>query len=679
MKWYNSVKVKLLGFFFVISIVFLITMLSVLTMLKNDVLMENAAKEVSLTTTKILSNLQNTKSRIEEIVLSLASTSSQLKSIPNRAKIVKDILRVNDSGLVTSGGIWFEPYAIDEKIRDFYYFFNRKPDGKFELIENYTQKIDRDYGNAEFYMVAKYLKEGQTYWTKVYRDPVTNVRMITVVSPIYSKGAFQGVAAVDIKIDERSKKVFGDFKFPDRYLMMLDREGTIMIKSTLLSDYLSTDRVYTKDCKSFIQKYKSIKPLFDGCSIPKNYNSIVAKDLQSSIDISPQESKRIASILQEKDQNKNLGITEQIRFVDDDPILKKDSIIATFHIQDTRWRVIIGIPEEQVLHESNSMHNKIINASILLTILATIVGYFLLNSLFIDPIKDIIEQLHNNDDDEEGHYRLLKSKDKGEIGTLVDKLNLRTQALQRSRIREAEEIKKRIINEKLLVQQSKMAAMGEMMDSVAHQWKQPLNAVVMYTELLKSDFRDDMVDDRYVDEFQNNIQLQVNHMLSTLDEFRTFFRPNKDEEYFFISDIISTVLLLTKDEFMKNSITINIAKDDPVEIYGYKNEFIHLILNIINNAKDAFVENGIKDRVISFYTINSSEEKVLRICDNAGGIPDAIMDKIFEANVTTKPEGKGTGIGLFMSMQIATKHNATLSVENEKDGACFVVEFDTKE
>jgi len=678
MKWYDSVKVKLLGFFFAISVVFLITMLTVLTMLKNDVLVENATKEVSLATTKILSNLQNTKSRAEEIVFSLASTTSQLRDIHNRKKIVKDILKVNSSGLVTSGGIWFEPYAIDDRVKNFYYFFNRKTNGDFELIENYTQRINRDYRDTEFYRVAKYLKKGQTYWTKVYHDPVTNIRMVTVIAPIYTKGLFQGVATIDIKIEERGEKIFGDFKFPDKYLMMLDREGTIMIKSTLLSNYLNTNRVYTKDCESFMQKFKDIKPLFSGCSIPKDYNSTIAKSLESSIDISPQESKRIASIIQKKDQNESMSITEDIRFIDNDPILKKDSIIATFHVPDTHWRIIISIPEEQVLYESNSMHNKIINASIFLTIFATIIGYFLLNSLFIYPIEDIIEQLHSNNEDDKDHYKLLQSTDKGEIGTLVDKLNLRTLALQKSRIREAEETQKRIVNEKLLVQQSKMAAMGEMMDSVAHQWKQPLNAIVMYTELLKSDFRDDSVDDRYIDEFQSNMQLQVNHMLSTLDEFRTFFRPNKDEEYFFVSDIISTVLLLTKDEFMKNSITINIVKDNPIELYGHKNEFIHLILNIINNAKDAFIENNIKDRVINFYTINSGNEKLLKICDNAGGIPDTIVDKIFEANVTTKPEGKGTGIGLFMSMQIATKHNATLLVDNEKNGACFIVEFDTK-
>ncbi|SFV64030.1 TWO-COMPONENT HYBRID PROTEIN [hydrothermal vent metagenome] len=675
MKWYNSVKTKLLGFFFAVSIIFMITMLSVLTMLKNDALVDNASKEVDLATTKILSNLQNEKYRLEEIVLALASIGKELRGAKDRKKIIVDLLKVNSSGLITSGGVWFEPYSVDENIKDFNYFFNYTPSNGFKLIENYTKKSDINYRDTEFYMVAKYLKEGEIYWTKVYRDPVTNVQMVTVVAPIYDENRFLGVASVDIKIEERGKQIFGDFKFPDRYLMMIDREGTIMIKSMLLSKRLTANKLYTKDCESFMQGLEYLKPLFDRCQLPSDYNRSIANELANSREITPQESKRVASIIGNSESNSSTDITREIRFVDDDPILKKDSIIATFHFPETGWRVMIGIPEEQVLSESNAMYQKIIKASMYLTVLATLLGYFLLNSLFIKPIESISEQLYQNSTSGDNHYRLLESKDKGEIGALVEKLNLRTMALMESRDREAKETQKRILNEKLLAQQSKMAAMGEMMDSVAHQWKQPLNALTMYTELLRSDFEDGVVDDRYIEEFRNNIQLQINHMLSTLDEFRTFFRPNKEEEKFLISDIVTSVLFLTKDEFMKNSITINIIKDDPIEVYGYKNEFIHLVLNIINNAKDAFVENDIENRVIDFAMINNRDSRVLKISDNAGGIPEDVIDTLFEANVTTKPVGKGTGIGLFMSMQIAKKHNATLSAHNTKSGACFVIEF----
>jgi len=678
MKWYNSIKVKLLGFFFGVSIVFMITMFGLLTMLKEDSLMTNASKEVSLATIKILNNLQNTKYRLEEIVLALASVSQDFKDVTQRKKIINNVLRANNSGLVTSGGVWFEPYVIDKNKKDYSYFFNRTSKNHFELIEDYTKESPINYRVTEYYMSAKFLKRGETFWTKVYKDPVTQVRMVTVVAPIYKDNQFLGAASLDIRIKEHGEKIFSSFKFPDRYLMMVDREGAIMIKSTLLSKYLSSNRLYKNRCDDFIKEYKEMESIIKKCNIPQDYNRTIAKELSSkSPEIDMQESKRIATIIQSREENLKKGLSEDIKLVEYDPILKQESIIANFFFPVTQWNVIIGIPKEQVLNESNTMYEQIIEASIYLTLLATLIGYFLLKGVFINPVEDISEQLAQNSVDTENHYKLLTCSDKGEIGDLVDNLNIRTTALIESQIREAKEIDKRLINEKLLEQQSKMAAMGEMMDAVAHQWKQPLNALSMYSEIIKSDFKDGEVDEVYITKFRDDIQLQIQHMLTTLDEFRTFFRPNKNEENFQLIDVVNSVLFLTKDEFMKNSIRVDVLQEDSIEIYGFRNEFKHLILNIINNAKDAFNENKIEKRVISFSLINDKDGNRLEIRDNAGGIPKEIIDDVFKANVTTKSEGKGTGIGLFMSMKIAQKHKADLSVHNENSGACFVVKFTT--
>jgi len=338
--------------------------------------------------------------------------------------------------------------------------------------------------------------------------------------------------------------------------------------------------------------------------------------------------------------------------------------------------VLTMLKEDTLVENASKEINLVtIDTTIYLTLLATFIGYFLLKRIFINPIEEINTQLQANSMDGENPYKLLEYNDKGEIGVLVNNLNLRTMDLVASKEREAEEIQKRIVNEKLLVQQAKMAEVGGMMDSVAHQWKQPLNALSMYSEIIKSDFKDGEVDEAYIDQFHDDIQLQIDHMVTTLDEFRTFFRPNKEEEAFQLLDVINSVLFLTKDEFMKHSITFDILSKTPIEIYGHKNEFKHLILNIINNARDAFNENNVQKRVISFNMIEDQEGEKLEIRDNAGGIPKGVIGDIFKANITTKTEGKGTGIGLFMSMQIAQNNGADLSVHNEKDGACFVVKF----
>jgi len=216
-------------------------------------------------------------------------------------------------------------------------------------------------------------------------------------------------------------------------------------------------------------------------------------------------------------------------------------------------------------------------------------------------------------------------------------------------------------SEKILQQQAKMAAMGEMMDAVAHQWKQPLNALSMYTQLLQSDFEDGLVDNIYINTLVHDVDEQIEHMISTLTEFRTFFRPDKEPEPFGLKRCIQTVMLLMKDELMRNQIEVHIESEKEILINGIENEFKHLILNIISNANAVYIR---------FYQQNGSI--ILKIEDNAGGIPDDIIKDIFKPNVTSKADG--TGIGLYMSAQIAQKLSGHLYVANTERGAEFTLE-----
>jgi signal transduction histidine kinase len=229
-------------------------------------------------------------------------------------------------------------------------------------------------------------------------------------------------------------------------------------------------------------------------------------------------------------------------------------------------------------------------------------------------------------------------------------------------------------NEKIIQQQAKMAAMGEMMDAVAHQWKQPLNALSMYTQLLQSDFEEGAVDSAYIDTLVHDVDEQIEHMISTLTEFRTFFRPDKEAEPFGLKRCIQTVMLLMKDELLRNQIEVHIESEKEIIITGIENEFKHLILNIITNARDAFIERERKNRAIYIRFHRNNGRIILQIEDNAGGIPDEIIKDIFKPNFTSKDSG--TGIGLYMSAQIAQKLNGQLYVDNTERGAVFTLEVD---
>lgn len=233
------------------------------------------------------------------------------------------------------------------------------------------------------------------------------------------------------------------------------------------------------------------------------------------------------------------------------------------------------------------------------------------------------------------------------------------------------EVKKSKENQKRYEQQAKMAAMGEMMDAVAHQWKQPLNALSMMGDILVSDYESGELTLELLKEMREDMQVQIDHMVTTLSEFRNFFRPKEKNETFGIKRSTQSVTLLVKDEFLKNNIEVIIKPEHEILIFGNENEFKHLVLNIINNAKDAFNERNIEKRKILIDFTKDQHNTYLEIADNAGGIPQDVIKDIFKPEVTTKPEGQGTGIGLYMSTQIAQKLGGVLNVKNSEDGAIF--------
>jgi len=229
--------------------------------------------------------------------------------------------------------------------------------------------------------------------------------------------------------------------------------------------------------------------------------------------------------------------------------------------------------------------------------------------------------------------------------------------------------------EELLKEQSRMAAVGEMVDAIAHQWKQPLNAISMAADMIRHEGKEDELDDKLLEanEMSNVIHHQIEHMTTTLSEFRSFFRTDKESSEFSLEACLESVKVLLKDELIKNTIDIQQADQKDIFINGYENEFKHLLLNLINNAKDAFNEKEIKKRIIAIGYNETIHHIIIQVVDNAGGIPEHIIKDVFNPNITTKADAGGTGIGLYMSSQIAQKHHGKLSVQNTQDGARFTL------
>jgi len=271
--------------------------------------------------------------------------------------------------------------------------------------------------------------------------------------------------------------------------------------------------------------------------------------------------------------------------------------------------------------------------------------------------------------------KILKISDKQQLEILKLNSNLENYKIKLEKLFE-EEKEKNKYQEALLVEQSKNAAMGQMIDSIAHQWSQPLSVIQLLNDSLIYDFYAQSIDEDFIKSYQADIARQVKHLTSTLQEFRDFYRPDKESTLFDVKNTLEKVLLLQKDEFIKNQIEFKLDIKDNFTINGIENEFKHLFINLFNNARDAFLDNNIEQKKYIIIRLSNKEEsKQIEIIDNAGGIPEKILDKIFNLNFTTKQKDKGTGVGLHLCKQIIEKHNGFMEVDNFEDGAKFTLNF----
>jgi signal transduction histidine kinase len=214
--------------------------------------------------------------------------------------------------------------------------------------------------------------------------------------------------------------------------------------------------------------------------------------------------------------------------------------------------------------------------------------------------------------------------------------------------------------------------MGEMIGMIAHQWRQPLNALALNIQFLPEMLSDEC-DKKVIEKLENfskdNMQT-IKFMSHTIDDFRNFFKKDKEKVEFDVTEEINKVLDIQKTQLNDHNIEL-IKNLKPIKVKEFKNEFKQVILNLISNAKDAIVKQNKKGIIkISNYELN--DEVVVIIEDNGGGIDDNIIDKIFEPYFTTK-ETQGTGLGLYMSNEIIKRMGGKIEVKNTKYGAKFII------
>ena len=238
------------------------------------------------------------------------------------------------------------------------------------------------------------------------------------------------------------------------------------------------------------------------------------------------------------------------------------------------------------------------------------------------------------------------------------------------RVRQAvEELRKK---DQLMITQGRQAAMGEMIGNIAHQWRQPLNALSLLLANIKDAFLYNELDAAYMEQAISDGNRLVQKMSATISDFRNFFRPDKERIIFSANKQVGDAIALMSSGFNHANIALRVNSDEETMLFGFPNEFSQVLLNLLSNSKEAILAHGVERGEVVIHIGTKEGKGVVTLRDNGGGIPVELLDKVFEPYFSTKQ--MGTGIGLYMSKMIIERNmEGTISVRNVEEGAEFTL------
>ena len=258
---------------------------------------------------------------------------------------------------------------------------------------------------------------------------------------------------------------------------------------------------------------------------------------------------------------------------------------------------------------------------------------------------------------------------------LYAKSNEVTELAKNLEKRVEEEIEKNRTKDRILENQAKLAALGEMIGNIAHQWRHPITRVSLILQNMKTFKSLGKLSDAQFDKYINNTLEQMDYMSQTIDDFKNFYKADKEISNFSVKQSIKDTYKIIGASIKHEGINIITDVQNDFSMKGYKNQFSQVILNIMHNAREALEEKFIKSPYIKITLTSRNNTNLVTIEDNAGGIENDKLDKVFDAYFTTKPKS-GTGIGLYMSKMIIVENfGGTLHVKNTPEGALFTIEL----
>ncbi|WP_052433607.1 sensor histidine kinase [Sulfurospirillum arsenophilum] len=303
---------------------------------------------------------------------------------------------------------------------------------------------------------------------------------------------------------------------------------------------------------------------------------------------------------------------------------------------------------------SKEHYQKVVSSLVGLEVfLRTLVPFL----FFIFLIMVIVIQLDNK-----------REKEKIEVQKALEELNLTLED------RISDEVEKNRQKDQQLIHQSRLASMGEMINMIAHQWRQPLSAISSTVQGLNLKLTLKKYDETLFSEKLSDVNCYAQYLSQTIDDFRQFFKTSKEKKEVTLEEVIEKVLGIIHVTLENKKITLSMDFQSNEPLMTYSNELMQVLLNLVKNAEDSLMENRIENPWIKIATSKQDSNLILEVSDNGGGIPHEIIERIFDPYFSTKVQKDGTGLGLYMSQKIIEEHcGGSLRASNSSQGAVFTI------
>lgn len=430
------------------------------------------------------------------------------------------------------------------------------------------------------------------------------------------------------------------------YVLLLFRKSILEIEKGSMR-YFETDNIkYVGIIRKELKNTKKILYKIQQSSLIKNLN--IVKEL-------PQQLNDFTTIV-----NKTIQHYRTYSMLT--KVVMPGDVFEIHHYSDELKKITIEeINNRNAEIEYYITRNNDVNLVIAITfVILILLSFLLIIKITLSPLTRLtlmFDKLSHGDDeiiipnykhDDEMGKLILAANNYKQINKTTKKLLKETQDYQENLEKKVQkEISIRREREKALLQQSKLASMGEMIGAIAHQWRQPLNELSIRIQKLKYNYAKEEINQEFITNFIEKNKKTIEFMSTTIDDFRNFFRIDKEKKDFFVKVAIMEVLNIQSAQLKDHHINVILEGEDFV-FKGFKTEFQQVIINVINNSKDNFIENKIAgpEIIIKIHT------NIIEIRDNGGGFPKDVLSRVFEPYFTTKEQGKGTGMGLYVSKMI---------------------------